>query len=85
MGFITGLSGLTRTVTLHRHRQNDRGAFHLLAGGRIGCIDLVRVVATPIEVHDVVVAQILHQLQRLGILPEEVLPGVGTAIEFTVL
>ncbi len=33
----------------------------------------------------VVVAQIFYQLQRLGILPEEVLPGVGTAIELAVL
>ena len=85
MGFIAGFTGLTRTVTLHGHRQNDGRAFHLLAGCRVGCIDLVRVVATSIEVHDVVVAQILHQFQRLGILPEEVLPSVGTAIELTVL
>ena len=85
VGFVAGLTGLARAVTLHGHRQNDGGALYLLTSGRVGCINLVRVVATPIEVHDVLVAQIFYQLQRLGILPEEMLPGVGTAIELAVL
>ncbi|CAI8437312.1 MAG: Uncharacterised protein [Halieaceae bacterium] len=85
VGLVTRLACLARTVPLHGHRQNDGWAFHFLAGGRVGCIHLVRVVAAAIEVHDVLVAQIFHQFERLGILTKEVLSGVRTAIKLAVL
>ena len=40
--------------------------------------------STTIEVHDVFVAEVFYELQRLEVF-EEVLSGVGTAIEFAVL
>ena len=85
VGFVARLARLAGAVSFYGHRQNDRGALHLLTGGRVSGVHLIRVMPTPIEVHDVFVAQILHQLQRLGILPEEVLPGVGTPIELAIL
>ena len=40
---------------------------------------------TTIEVHDVVVRQVLYQFQGFRVLTEEMLTGVGTAVVFVVL
>ena len=85
MRFVARFTGLARAITLHRHRQNHGGSLDLFTGRGVGRVDFVRVMSTAIEVHNVVVAEILHQLQRLGVFSEEVFPGVGTAIELTVL
>ena len=85
MGFVTGFARLTGAVSLDRHGQNDGGSLHLLTGCRVGRVDLVGVMTAAIEVHDVLIAQILNQLEGLRIFAEEMFAGIGTPIEFAVL
>ena len=85
MRFVAGFTGLARAIAFHRHRQNHGGPLDLFTGRGVGRVDFVRIMSTAIEVHDVFVAEVFYQLQRLGVFPEEVFPGVGTAIELAVL
>ena len=85
MGFVTGFARLTGAISLDRHGQNDGGSLHLLTGCSVGRVDLVGVMTAAIEVHDVLIAQILNQLKGLRISAEEMLAGIGTPIEFAVL
>ena len=85
MRFIAGFAGFTCPIAFYRHCQNHGGPLDLFTGRGVGRVDFVRIMSTSIEVHDVFVAEVFYQLQRLGVFPEEVLPGVGTAIELAVL
>ena len=49
------------------------------------CVDFIGVVPTSVEVHDIVIRQVGHQLQKFRILTEEMLSSVGSAIELVVL
>ena len=51
----------------------------------VGSVDLIGIVTTAVEVHNLFVGHILHQLQQLRVLAEEVLAGVGTAVKLVVL
>ena len=85
VGLVTCLARFAGPVTLDRHGENHRGSLKLLAGCRIGCINLVGIMTAPIQVHDVLVTEVLYQLKGLGILPEEVLSRIGATIELAVL
>ena len=85
MGFVTGFARLTGAISLDRHGQNDGGSLHLLTGCRVGRVDLIGVMTAAIEVHDVLIAQILHQLEGFRIFAKEMFAGIGAPIEFAVL
>ena len=53
--------------------------------GGVGGVDLVGIVPTPVEFPDLVVGHVRHQLEELGVLPEEVLPDVGAVLGLEVL
>ncbi len=54
-------------------------------GRMIGGVNLERVVPSPVEPHDVVIRQVLHQLERFRVSGKEVLPGVRAALCLVVL
>ena len=85
VGFVVGLPRLAGAVAFHRHGQDDRGALLLLHRLGVGGIDLVGVVATAIQVHDVFVRQVFHQLQQLRVLAEKMFAGIGAAVVLVVL
>ena len=85
MGFVTRLTRLACAITLNGHRQDNGRALSLFAGRRVCRVYLVGVVTAPIEVHDVLIAQVFNQIQSFRVLTEEVLSGVSTAVELTVL
>ena len=85
MRLIAGLTGFARAIPLNGHGKNHRGSLYLLAGCCISGIHLIRIVPTPIEVHDVVFAEVCDELKRLGQLTEKVLTRLIAAIEFAVL
>ena len=59
--------------------QDDRRAALVCNGLGVGGVHLVGVVSPAIQAPDILVAHIGHHLEQLGILPKEMLPGVGAA------
>ena len=49
------------------------------------CIDLIGIMPSSVEVHDVVVTQVFDEIQGLWVLSKKVLTRVRAAVEFTVL
>src|SRR5690606_21808025 len=64
-------------ITLDGLGQNDRRTFLAVDSLLVGSVDLVGVVAAAVQVHQVVVAEVFHQLEQFGVLAEEVLADVG--------
>ena len=85
MGLVVGLARFARAVPLHRHGQDHGRALGLFHRLRVGGVDLVGIVAAPVEVHDVLVGEVLHQFQRLGVFAEEVFAGIGATVVLVVL
>ena len=85
MGFIAGFPGLTGAITLDGHGQDYGRTLGLLTGCGIGCIHLIGIMASSIEVHDFFITQALNQLQSLGVFAEKVFSGIGTTIELEIL
>ena len=46
----------------------------------VGVVDLARIVAAALQAQQLVVAQVRHQVQQLGIFAEEILADVGAVL-----
>ena len=82
---IARFTRLARSIPLDRHGEDHRRPLDLLAGRCVRGIHFVRVMPPAVEVHDVVVAQVFDQFQRLGVLAKKVLARIRATVELTVL
>ncbi len=80
VGDVLTLTCHPHAVTLDRFGQDHRRL--ALVGRRLGIgrIDLVWIVAAAVEPPDILIGHIRHHLLQLGILAEEVFPGIGAAL-----
>ena len=62
MGVIGRLTRLTHAITLDGHRQNHRRLPLVFGSLSVGGIDFIGIVATAIEIHNFVIAEIGNQL-----------------------
>ena len=86
MGGILRLAGLTKAIAFDGVSQYDGRTPTVLVDGMMeGCIDLVRIMATPVELVDLLIRQVLNELGCFGVLAEEILTGIGRAITLEVL
>ena len=84
MGIIGSLT-ITKAVAFDRMCKNYG---RLTTAGnrfRISSVNLIGVVTTPIERHNLVISHIFYQLEQLRILAKEMLAGVGAAVVLVVL
>ena len=82
VGDVAALAGLAQAVALDRLGQDHRRL--RLAVGRgllVGRVDLLGIVAAALQLADLLVAVVGHQLEQLGVLAEEVLPDVGAVAD----
>ncbi len=80
MGRVAALEAWSQTVALHGLRKNHRGLTLVLGGGLERRIDLPVVVATTLELPNVIIGEVLNHLQSARVTTEEVLPDVGAAL-----
>ena len=85
VGGVLGFAGGAHAVTLHGLGQDHRGLAGVLHRRRVGRVDLVGVVAAPVQAPDVLVGHGRHHFLELGIFAEEMLPGVGAALGLEIL
>jgi len=85
VGIILGLAGLACAVTLDGLSQNNGRLALVVHRLMVGCVHLVGVVATTVQLHDLVIGHVLHQLKQLRVFAEEMLASVGTAVGLVVL
>ena len=76
---VAGLHARAQGPALHRLGQDDRRRALVLGRGLVRRVELSIIVATPAQLGEVVVGQVLHELAQPGIRTEEVLADVGTA------
>ena len=80
VGNVAAFAGLPETVALDGVGQ-DQGRLSLRFDRLlIGVVDLARIVAAPLQAHQVVVAEVRDQVQQLGIFAEEILADVGAVL-----
>ena len=77
---VLALAGLAHAVALDGLGQDHGGLALVMDRGVVGRVDLVRVVAAPVQAPDVLVAHMGHLAGQLGILAEEVLARIGPAL-----
>ncbi len=80
MGGVSALEVLAQRVALDGLGQDDRGLSFVVDGGAVGGVDLAVVVATALEVPDLLVAHVLHQRLGARVAPEEVVAHVGAVV-----
>ena len=86
VGRVLGFTRRPEPITLDGMGENHRwSAVRLLRGLVVGRIDLVGVMATPVQLENVVVRQILTDLGQLRVFAEELLAGVGRALAGVIL
>src|SRR5690606_16073005 len=81
--FLDGVSSVlrfgrvTKGITFYGFRQ-DHGRLAIgLDRLSIGSINLERIVSTAVQLHDVIIRQVLDHLQQLRTLAEEMLASIG--------
>ena len=79
VGDVACLDARTEGPALDGLDEDRRGRAGVLDRGLVGGIDLAVVVATPAQLGQVVVGQMLDELAQARVGPEEVLADVGTA------
>ena len=77
MGDVLALAGLAHAVALDRLGEDHRGLAGVRAGGGVGGVDLLGVVAAAVERPDLLVAHVGDHLAQLRVGPEEVLAHEG--------
>ena len=77
VGDVLALAGLAHPVALDRLGEDHRRLPGVRDGGRVGGVDLARVVAAAVERPDLVVGHVRDHLEQLRVLAEEVLAHVG--------
>ena len=82
---VARFTRLASSIALDRHRQDHCRPLDFLACCCVRGIHLIGVMPPAVEVHDVVVAQVLDQFQCLEVLAKEVLARIRTTIKLTVL
>src|SRR6201989_1844273 len=65
--------GRAQAVALDGLREDDRRATLIIKSSLVGVVDLVWIVATAMQMRQLLVRLILDELQQLRILPEELL------------
>ena len=85
MGRVLRFARVAHAVSLDGLGEDDGRLSLVMHGGVIGRVDLERIVAAPVQMHDVVVGQVGDQRLEFRVLAEEVLPRVGTALGLVVL
>ena len=84
MSIVSGLT-ITEAIPLNSVGKNYSGL--TLAGDsfRIGGINLIGIVTSAVEGHNLVVGHIFNQLEQLWVLAKEMLTSIGTAVVLVVL
>ena len=85
MSIISRFTCSTKAIAFYSVSQNNRWLALVRRGLSIGCIDLVGIVTTAIQIHNLIVGHIGNQFKQLRVLAEKVLARIGTAIKFVVL
>src|SRR4030095_11777120 len=70
---VPALARLAEAVALDGLREDDGGGAAVLDRRLVGRVHLLRIVPAAREAADLIVAQVLHQLEQIGVLAEEVL------------
>ncbi len=73
---VLALARLAEAVALDRAREDDRRTALRLGRGLVGGVHLLGIVSAQAQLLQLVVREVLHQVEQLGVLPEEVLAQV---------
>ena len=82
---VAALARFAQPVALDRLGQDHRRLALVFHRGLVGGIDLARVVAAAQQLVNLLVGQVIHQLQQLGILAEEMPPRVAARLDGVLL
>src|SRR5690554_2297582 len=83
---VLGFTCCTKTIALDGVGQNHGGlAVRVVYRLVVGRVNLVRVVATTVQLLDIFVRKVFRQLGQLRMFAEELLAGIGRALERQVL
>ena len=77
---VLALAALAHAKTLDGFDQQYGRLTHVLDGGMVSGIDLLRVVSATAQRPDVIVAHLGHHLRRLRVSPKEILAHVGAVV-----
>ena len=80
VGDVAALARLAQPVALDGMGQNHGGAVFGFHGRLVGVVDLARIVSAAPQFHQLVVAEVRHQVEQLGVLAEEVFANVGAVL-----
>jgi hypothetical protein len=80
VGDVAALARLAQPVAFDGVGQDHGGPVLGFHGRFVGVVDLARIVAAAPQLHQLVVAQVRHQVQQLGVLAEEVFADVGAVL-----
>ena len=84
MGVVSRLI-LAKTITLNRMSKNYGWLAFTGDSFRISSIDLIGIMTTAVERHNLLVGHIFYQLKQLWILTKEMLASITTAVVFIIL
>jgi len=77
---ISPFARLALPVPLHGVRQDQCGRARIFDGRFVGVIDFARIVAAAVHAEEIVVGEVRHQFEQLGIFAEEMLADVGAVL-----
>ncbi len=77
MRCVLGFRPSTKCITLDSFGENNRGLAIRSHCLRVGSVDFIGVVTSPIKRHDIFVREMLYHLEKLRVSSEEVFSGVG--------
>ena len=85
MGKILGFSCQTKPVAFNGFRKDNGGLTLVGDRGGIGCIDLIRIVTTPVESRNLFIRKIRDHFGKLWMRAEKMLADIAPIMAFVVL
>ena len=82
---VFALNGVAHAVALYGLRKNDRGLTGMVHRRMVGRIDLIGIMAAPVQTHNVVIGKVIDHGPEFRMLTEEMLPGISPALRLVIL